>query len=173
VTWAQAQAFCAFDGGRTLPSEAQWHHAASGRGQERPYPWGWDSPTCADAVWGENQGEQASTLESCGVVGVDVYPAEVGSKPRDTTIDGVADMAGNAVEFALDDFEFFDRGCWSFVPLPRDFVCSTFDSPSDPFHTERGGGWMLPPDQLATTFRGEAGVPYIAQGFRCARIDSP
>jgi formylglycine-generating enzyme required for sulfatase activity len=173
VTWDQSEAFCSFDGGRSLPSEAQWHHAASGRGQERPYPWGWDPPTCDDAVWGENQSLTVSPLARCTQEGgaFVAYPSEVGSRPRDTTIDGVADMAGNVQEFALDYFEFFDRGCWSFVPLPRDFVCTAPDPPGADLHSDRGGSWGVTPEKLATTFRDEITVD-MQQGFRCARPDS-
>ena len=172
ATWEQARAFCDFDGARTLPSEAQWHHAASGRGQERPYPWGWAEPTCDDAVWGEDQGSQTSSLAKCDLEGgVARYPAPVGSRPVDTTIDGVADMAGNVAEYALDYFEFFDRGCWSFVPLPRDFVCPTGNSAPNTYHAQRGGGWTEAPDRLATTFRSEVYFE-TAQGFRCARAGS-
>ena len=46
-----AQAFCAWDGGRHLASEAQWEYAASGRGEERIYPWGDALPDCARAVY--------------------------------------------------------------------------------------------------------------------------
>jgi formylglycine-generating enzyme required for sulfatase activity len=172
VTWEQAQAFCTFDGGRSLPSEAQWHHAASGRGQERLYPWGFDAPTCDDAVWGENQTYETSPLARCipESGGSVAYPSEVGSRARDRTIDGVLDMAGNVQEFALDSFNFFDRGCWSAVPLPRDFVCTA--GTGDGLHVDRGGSWEGRPDRLATTYRGEV-TEETQQGFRCARPDSP
>jgi len=172
ITWDQARAFCAFDGGRTLPSEAQWHHAASGRGQERPYPWGWESPTCDNAVWGQYEGSLASPLASCTFdAALAFYPSPVASKPLDTTIDGVADMAGNVREYALDYYEPFDSGCWSFVPLARDFVCSTVD-PRWGGHVVRGGAWDAVPDQLATTYRTNA-LFTTDQGFRCVRPASP
>jgi formylglycine-generating enzyme required for sulfatase activity len=35
LSWSAAVSFCRFDGGRLLPSEAQWEYASSGRGEER------------------------------------------------------------------------------------------------------------------------------------------
>jgi hypothetical protein len=39
VAWETAAQLCELRGGR-LPSEAEWEHAGSGRGQGRRYPWG-------------------------------------------------------------------------------------------------------------------------------------
>jgi len=47
VTYDQAVAFCAWDGGRLLPTEAQWEKAAKGpEPRQVPYAWGTDPDPC-------------------------------------------------------------------------------------------------------------------------------
>ncbi|MEB2312890.1 MAG: SUMF1/EgtB/PvdO family nonheme iron enzyme, partial [Polyangiaceae bacterium] len=43
ASWYELQAFCIWDGG-FLPSETEWHYAASGGSEQRKYPWGNTDP---------------------------------------------------------------------------------------------------------------------------------
>src|SRR5262249_32650321 len=49
VPLATARQICQFDQG-DIPHEAQWEHAARGRGQRRSYPWGNTAPECCSAA---------------------------------------------------------------------------------------------------------------------------
>ena len=78
MTFDDADAYCAFTGGRLL-SEAEWHALAG----TQLYPWGEAAPTCDHAV-----------AQGCGDA---LQPA--GSARAGATPDGVTDLAGSVWEW--------------------------------------------------------------------------
>jgi formylglycine-generating enzyme required for sulfatase activity len=91
VSWDQATVFCDWDGGRHLPSEAQWEKAARGPApSEVNMPWGADPPTC-DLTIGEG----------CLYSGL-AQPWPVDARPAGASFYGVQQMAGNVDEWCQD-----------------------------------------------------------------------
>jgi len=88
MTRAQAEAYCAFRGGR-LPTADEWAFAAGGPSARR-YPWGDTGAVCRRAAWGVADGPCAF-----GHPG----PELAGIHPHGATPEGVHDMAGNVSEW--------------------------------------------------------------------------
>jgi formylglycine-generating enzyme required for sulfatase activity len=87
VSWFDAFAFCAWDGGR-LATEAEWNYAAAGGSEQRLYPWGSTAPDDTYAVF---CGGSCSTTQNVG-----------GKSPKGNGKWGHADLAGNVWEWNLD-----------------------------------------------------------------------
>lgn len=155
VTWAEAYAFCIWDGG-FLPSEAEWEYAAAGGSQELEYPWGATDPGtqtqyAAYDCYYDGSGEGTCT----GVTNI----APVGLALQGAGLWGQLDLAGNMWQWAADAYAGYVSPCSD---------CAYIAAGS--YRVARGGsfsnraGYLLPPFR---GYRTPDRYPFI--GFRCAR----
>lgn len=145
VSWDDAAAFCAWDGGKRLPTEAEWEHACRGPAEGQMYPWGSRDPTDKDAHFGKLDG-----------------PTAVCSKSRNYF--GLCDIIGNVWEWAADwyDRDYYEKAPDRNPPGPSEGL----------YRVLRGGSWYdHPPLFLTCSYRSWARQnersPTI--GFRCVR----
>jgi formylglycine-generating enzyme required for sulfatase activity len=160
ITDTLARAICQRLGG-DLPSEAQWEHAARGRGQGRRYPWGDSLPKCCTTSAARGPGSCGS-----GVEPVASHPPSAICAPGDRSRDGVHDLGGSMNELTRDFFAAYDEPCWRYPGFAIDPVCAVgLGNP-----TVRGGSWA---ESLTITLSGlrRAGVHAPSVGFRCAYRD--
>lgn len=164
ITWFDAFAFCAWDGGR-LATEAEWNYAAAGGGDaqgQRVYPWS-SPPTSSaiDATYAAYHCAADGNAGSC-------LPSDilnVGSRsPKGDGRWGQADLAGDMWEWNLD---------WYDVPYPNPCQdCADLGpAPAGAGRAMRGGSYDFAADNLLTSFRSGADATTLSIniGVRCAR----
>jgi formylglycine-generating enzyme required for sulfatase activity len=150
VSWYEAFAFCAYDGG-FLPTEAEWNYAAAGGNEQRLHPWGAAAPDFLKASFNCNGDTQAG----CALADI----REVGSYPGGDGRWQHADLAGNVHEIVIDRYGAYPTPCQD---------CALLSGAE--FITLRGGAFTSLPQDLEASFRkgrAIAGRDALA-GFRCA-----
>lgn len=153
VSHQQAADFCAWDGGRSLPTEAQWERAARGL-DSTDYTWSGDF-RCSLAVLGSRS--------TCTQYEAPI-PRTVGSAPDGATAEGIHDLIGNAAEWVADWGGGYSRRPSQDPVGPE----------SGSLRVHKGGGWRT---QLAKSVAYARGVTDPAStsafSFRCARPAQP
>jgi formylglycine-generating enzyme required for sulfatase activity len=173
IDWASARAVCRALGG-DLPTEAQWEHAARGRGHQDAYPWGGDPPiTAAGAPACDRAAYSHASLAGSPVECALDPPIEpVRSHAADKSRDGVFDLAGSLSEMVLDAARSYADACWGGPGLRFDPTCADAGSSPALFHVLRGGSFLEPGFFLQLAVRqsdsASTPLPSPAVGFRCA-----
>jgi formylglycine-generating enzyme required for sulfatase activity len=147
VTWYEAFAFCAWEGGR-LPTEVEWEYAATGGDEQRGYPWGNEPPDATLAVFGCN-----------GALCTKEDLRAVGSKPAGTGRYGQFDLAGSVAEWIFDYYAPYPPSC--------DRCANAGDGT---LRGARGGQVSSSPEDLHTNARAafDPNTRDFSRGFRCA-----
>lgn len=156
LTWYEAFAFCAWDGG-FLPTELDWHFAATGGEEKRKYPWAGNGLDPQHALYGACGNGVSTVCDDTAIL-------EVGSKPAGAGKWGHLDMAGSVWEWLLDSTN---------GSFPAEQPCSNCANlASDGGRRIAGGSWVEDSSYLPAAQRlgDPAESVWSNVGIRCARV---
>ncbi len=168
VTWAEAYAFCIWDGG-FLPSEAEWEYAAAGGSEQREYAWGATDPGTDNLYSIYGCYFHGLGPANCGPIGPTVQNiAPVGTATLGAGKWGQLDLGGELFESVLDWW------AQSFVDPCND--CASLSptgllDPGDTYSRVARGGTFDGPNALPWVRSGDGTDDdrNYEHGFRCAR----
>jgi formylglycine-generating enzyme required for sulfatase activity len=149
VTWVEALAFCAWDGG-FLPTTAQWNYAAAGGDQQRAYPW--SNPPSSTLI---DSSYAVYATSRVGVVGA--------LSPKGDGRWGQSDLAGNIEEWTLDDGGPYPTPCYDCVRVMVGYP----DRDAVGGHYATNASYVRAAGVNAQAFT----LRYNITGFRCGRAN--
>jgi formylglycine-generating enzyme len=155
LTWYEAFAFCAWDGG-FLPTELDWQAAATGGGENRMYAWAGTTLDIEHALYGACGNGVSASCDLSSIL-------EVGSKPAGAGKWGHLDLIGSVWEWILDS-----PNDSKLPPVQPCNDCASLGVSN--YRSIRGGSWPEDASYQSSTRRvsDPADSSWYNVGIRCA-----